>query len=359
MRFLKLLMNHKQITEFIENSFLKSRVSQNNVTDISYNGDSLYYMDNNFGRIKSDIEVSLDLVRNFIRQIANLCEKQFSFQNPILDVSVEKYRINAVHQSISKRENNDVITFSIRIASTKPRIYKGCNFFQKGVEELLSILIKSKVSIIIGGITGTGKTELQKYLISCMSEHTRVIVIDNILELDSLSLDLPIDLNIWQSDERNLVSTNRQLIKNALRSNPDWLVVAESRGEEMIDILNSSLTGHPVITTIHSYDLSAMPTRMARMALMSNSKLDFLDTLTDFQYHMKFYIYLKKETLKDGSINRYISDVGFLNSEKMESIYNFKKGSPKYSKLSISAKEYLDLSGVSKEFKQLFLGDKT
>ena len=352
-------MNHKQIKEFIESSFLQPLISQSSVTDISYNGDSLYYMDNNYGRMKSDIDVSLETVRNFIRQIANLCEKQFSFQNPILDVSVEKYRINAVHQSISKRENNDVITFSMRIASIKPRIFKGCSFFEKGIEELLSILIKSKVSIIIGGITGTGKTEFQKYLISCMSEHTRVIVIDNILELDSLSLDLPIDLNVWQSDERNFVSSNQQLIKNALRSNPDWLVVAESRGEEMIDILNSSLTGHPVITTIHSYDLSAMPARMARMALMSNYKLDFQETLTDLEYHMKFYIYLKKETKKDGSIYRYISDIGFLSDGKMEKIYSFIKGTPKYSKLSSSAKEYLDLSSVTKEFKQLFLGDKT
>lgn len=352
-------MDHKQVKEFIENSFLQPLINQSNVTDISYNGECLYYVDNNYGRMKCEINISLETVRNFIRQVANLCEKQFSFQSPILDVSVEKYRINAVHQSIAKKENEDVITFSMRIASSKPRIYKGCSFFEAGVEELLSILVKSKVSIIIGGITGSGKTEFQKYLISCMSEHTRVIVIDNILELDSLSLNLPIDLNIWQSDERNFNSSNQQLIKNALRSNPDWLIVAESRGEEMIDVINSSLTGHPVITTIHSYDLSAMPTRMVRMALMSSSKLDFQETLTDLEYHMKFYIYLKKKVLNDGSIFRYISDIGFLNNGKMEKIYSFQKDAPKYGKLSSNAKDYLDLSNVSKEFKQLFLGDKT
>ena len=352
-------MDKLKTISFIESSFLRELLLTGDITDISYNGKDIYYLHNEKGRCKSHISISGDEAKDFIRQIANLCEKQFSYQNPILDVSVEKYRINAVHQSISKRNNDDVITFSIRIASEQPRIYKGCSFFEKGIEELLSILIKSRVSIVVGGVTGSGKTEFQKYLISCMSEHTRVIVIDNILELDSLPNELPLDLNIWQSDERSNNSSIQQLVKNALRSNPDWLIVAESRGEEMIDVLNSSLTGHPVITTIHSYDLSAMPIRMARMALMSNAKLDFEVTLSDLEYHMKFYVYLKKNVSKNGSINRYISDIGFLNNGKMETIFKCVNGVPKYVKLSSSAQSYLDLSSVSKEFKKLFLGDKT
>ena len=43
----------------------------------------------------------------------------------------------------------------------------------------------------------------------------------------------------------------------------------------------------------------------------------------------------------------------------METIFKCDNGVPKYSKLSSSAKDYLDLSSVSKEFKKLFLGDKT
>ena len=351
-------MNHKQVISFLEHSFLEEIVTQNEITDISYNGDSLYLLSNKFGRKKANVSISQESAKDFIRQIANLCEKQFSYHNPILDVSFGKYRINAMHQSIAKKENQDTITFCIRIASDAPRIYKGCDFFETGVEELFSILVNSKVSIVVAGVTGTGKTELQKYLIACMSEHTRVIVIDNILELDCLSKLDSLDLNIWQSDERNPYSSNQKLIKNALRSNPDWIILAESRGEEMINVLNSSLTGHPVITTIHSYDLSATPQRMARMAIMSNSKLDFTETLNDLEYHMKFYIYLKKTTLKDGSIHRYISDIGFFDKGKMTLIYQCENGKPKYFKLPENMKKLLDLNDTSLEFKKLFLGDK-
>jgi len=351
-------MDHKAVVNFIENSFLHSLVIKDSVTDISYNGDSVYYVDNLYGRMKADIHISNENAKDFVRQIANLCEKQFSYTNPTLDVTAEKYRINAIHQTIAKRDNEDVINFSIRIASEKPRIYKGCSFFEKGVEELLSILIKSKVSIVLGGVTGSGKTEFQKYLISCMSEHTRVIVIDNILELDSLSKKVPLDINVWQADDRNPNSNIQKLVKNALRSNPDWLIVAESRGEEMLDILNSSLTGHPVITTIHSYDAATMPLRMARMAMMANSNLDFRDTITDLGYHMRFYIYLKKTVLDDGSIYRYISEIGFLYKNKMKMIYENKNRNPKYHRLLGEAKKLLDLSYISDEFKELFIGDK-
>ncbi|MCQ2086939.1 MAG: CpaF/VirB11 family protein [Bacilli bacterium] len=351
-------MDHKKVVDYIENSFLDALVKQESITDVSYNGESLYYMDNQFGRRKSDIEVSKDTVRDFIRQIANICEKQFSYQNPILDVSAEKYRINAVHQSISKIENDDTITFSIRIASSSPKIKKGCGFFPAGLEELFSTLIRLKTSIVIGGTVGTGKTEFQKYLISCMSEHTRVIVIDNILELDSLPFRTSIDINVWQADERNNYSTIQQLVKNALRSNPDWLIVAESRGEEMLDVLNSSLTGHPVITTIHSYDLSTMPIRMARMALMANHLLDFDETLTDLGYHMKFYVYLKKRIADDGAIIRYISDIGFYDNNKMENIFESDGINHKYHRIPRFIEEKIDIANCSDEFIDLFLGDK-
>ena len=46
-----------------------------------------------------------------------------------------------------------------------------------------------------------------------MSENSRVIVIDNILELDQLSLENQLDLNIWQADENREQVSIRKLVK--------------------------------------------------------------------------------------------------------------------------------------------------
>lgn len=344
----------KTIT-FFESSFLRPLLEKSSVTDISYNGKDIYYVDNLLGRLKSNIKISSQEAKDFIRQIANLSEKQFSFQSPKLDVSFGKYRFSAVHQSICRKGNQESVCFSIRIASSTLRFDKE-NELDEEVKELLDVLIKSNVSIVIGGITGSGKTELQKYLISRMEENTRVIVIDNILELDQFIPKQDLDLNIWQVDEKRDAASIQSLVVTALRSNPDWLIVAESRGKEMLDVLNSSLTGHPIITTIHAFDISSMPTRMTRMVMMNNQKSSFEDIHNDISYHMRFYIYLKRKYHTKGMVQRYISSIGYLNGNTMEEIYGSDGEHKRTNLLSYEAIQILDTSQTSPHFMATFIG---
>ena len=123
-------------------------------------------------------------------------------------------------------------------------------------------------------------------------------------------------------DEKREEASIENLVRNALRSNPDWLIVSESRGKEMLDVLNSSLTGHPIITTLHAFDIESMPHRMVRMVMMNEQKMEFKDVYYDISYHMRFYIYLKRQYLKDGYVSRYISSISFLGTHGMENIYS-------------------------------------
>lgn len=349
-------MDVKKLTDYLESSFLKDLLSLDSVTDISYNGDNIYYIDNRYGRLRRDVEVEPQLVKDFIRQIANLSEKQFSYQSPELDVSFGKYRLSALHQSICRKNNVECVCFSIRIASSKLRIEENEQFFPREVIELLDVLIDSNVSIVIGGLTGSGKTELQKYLITRMRENTRTIVIDNILELDQLRINKNLDFNIWQVDENRSKASIQSLVRTALRSNPDWLIVAESRGKEMLEVLNSSLTGHPIITTLHALDIESMPYRMVRMVMMNEQKMDFNDVYQDIAYHMRFYIYMKRKYLKNGAVLRYISSIAYLNGKDMEEIYGSDGENKKYKSLSANAKALLNISVTSDLFKKTYLG---
>ena len=349
-------MDVKKLTDYLESSFLKDLLSLDSVTDISYNGDNIYYIDNRYGRLRRDVEVEPQLVKDFIRQIANLSEKQFSYQSPELDVSFGKYRLSALHQSICRKNNVECVCFSIRIASSKLRIEENEQFFPREVIELLDVLIDSNVSIVIGGLTGSGKTELQKYLITRMRENTRTIVIDNILELDQLKINKNLDFNIWQVDENRSKASIQSLVRTALRSNPDWLIVAESSGKEMLEVLNSSLTGHPIITTLHALDIESMPYRMVRMVMMNEQKMDFNDVYQDIAYHMRFYIYMKRKYLNNGAVLRYISSIAYLNGKDMEEIYGSDGKNKKYKSLSANAKALLNISVTSDLFKKTYLG---
>ena len=301
-------MDALKAINYLEESFLKDLLCNPKVTDISYNGEDVFYVNNDFGRLKSEVTIEKQAAKDFVRQIANLSEKQFSFQSPKLDVSLGRYRFNALHQSICRKNNEESVTFSIRIASSSLKFNED-NCLCDELKELLKVLIDSNVSIVIGGQTGSGKTELQKYLISLMKENTRTIVIDNILELDQFKTPQCLDLNIWQVDEKREEASIENLVRNALRSNPDWLIVAESRGKEMIEVLNSAMTGHPILTTIHSFDINSMPTRIARMVMMNEQSQNFDVLLTDIYYNFRFYIYLKREIDSDGHVRRYIDEV--------------------------------------------------
>ena len=348
-------MDVNKVVAFIEASFLKDLLTNEKVTDVSYNGQDIFYVHNDFGRQKSDISIDKQIAKDFIRQIANLTEKQFSYQNPELSVSFGRYRFNALHQSICRKNNEESTCFSIRVASSSLRFNED-NSLDDSVKELLQILIDSNVSIVIGGLTGSGKTELQKYLISLMREYTRTIVIDNILELDQFKASPDLDLNIWQSDEKRDSASIENLVRNALRSNPDWLLVAESRGKEMLDVLNSSLTGHPIITTIHAFDIQSMPHRMVRMVMMNEQKMNFEDVYSDISYHMRFYIYLKRKYTHNGVVQRYISSIAYLNGSVMEEIYGSDGKNKTYKPLSKDALQMLDLSHASVAFLTKFKG---
>ncbi|HPS19074.1 MAG TPA: ATPase, T2SS/T4P/T4SS family, partial [Bacilli bacterium] len=173
-------MDINKALSYIENSFLSSLLQDEDITDISFNGEKIFYLHNHFGRKLAFIDVEMTEIKDFIRQIANLTDQQFSYQIPILDVSVGKYRLNAVHQSIGRIGKESSLTFSLRIASSMPRITDNTSFLSLELIDLFEVLIKSKVSIVIGGLTGSGKTEFQKYLLRKIPNHMRIILIDNV-----------------------------------------------------------------------------------------------------------------------------------------------------------------------------------
>ena len=315
-------MDSEKIVNYIESSFLQELLKDENITDISYNGSSIYYLHNLEGRKLSDIQVSNGDAKDFVRQVANITEKQFSYQSPIVDVTAGKYRLNAVHNSIGRYKEDQTITFSLRIASSKPRITDKSGFLTKELISLLTAIIQCKIPVVIGGITGSGKTEFQKYLFTKMEPATRLVVIDNVLELSQMETTKDLDMNVWQADDKNISLSIQMLVKNALRSNPDWLIIAESRGGEMLEILNSVMTGHPIITTLHAQSVETMPNRIARMVMMNDKRSDYQEVLEDVYDNFPIHIHLKRTIDKKKHVYRFIDTIAMFDKKgKAHKIY--------------------------------------
>ncbi|HAK05644.1 MAG TPA: hypothetical protein DCM23_02935 [Firmicutes bacterium] len=330
------MSNHQKIILYLENSFLKPFLSDPDITDVSFNGKTLHFVHNKMGRQLAQSSPSELEVNNFIRQIANLSEQLFSYSNPLLDVSIGKYRLNAVGPAIARQDYDKTTTFSLRIGHTKndARIIK----FQP--EPLLDALfhhfIKSGISMVIAGKTGSGKTEFQKYLISIMPLQARVIVIDNVLELEGIKSEQMLDMNIWQVNDTLKGGDFSSLIANGLRSHPDWVIVAEARGGEMKDALTAAMTGHPIITTVHSLDVTTLPARMARMVMTSQPGARYAETLADIKDHFPILIYLRRREDEFGHYQRDIYQIAELRSSlhKVKMLYEWDGKTAIYHKLS-------------------------
>ena len=313
---------NERLVNYIEESFLKPLLEIDTITDISYNGVSIFYMDNILGRKKYQEEISSEQATDFIRQVANLAERQFSYTCPTLDISISRYRINAQHSSIVRVGDNKSISFAIRLASKKIQIQDNGSFMETKARNILLGAIKEKKSIVIAGPTGSGKTELQKYLISKFEEYTRVIIIDNVQELDYVRFNTDLDVTSWQISPTIPQGNAQELIRNALRNNPDWIVIAESRGQEMSDALTAVMTGHPIITTLHAKTIEAIPRRMMRMIQASNSKELPEDIISDIYEHIDYYVYINRKINKDKKVVRFLESIATIDeSNRFKVIY--------------------------------------
>jgi type IV secretory pathway ATPase VirB11/archaellum biosynthesis ATPase len=225
-------------------------------------------------------------------------------------MSIARYRIYAVGPSVSRKQYEPSLTFAIRIHPKDNHIEM--KFLSKDSPwlNLFKFLVDHDVSIVIAGKTGSGKTQLQKELLMLMSEAKRVIILDNILELDGLWIP-GLDLTVWQIKPIYSIQT---MVEGALRSHPDWLVIAESRGAEFKQVLRSVKTGHPIITTLHSDRVDRIYERMVSMLLIDES-MSHVEQLK-FEVTQAFPILVQLVTNEsDGGIQRLIDQVSITHHD--------------------------------------------
>jgi pilus assembly protein CpaF len=136
--------------------------------------------------------------------------------------------------------------------------------------ELLAAAVKARVTLIISGGTGSGKTTMLNALSAFISEKERLITIEDAAELQ---LQQP-HVGRMETRPPNIEGKGeirqRELVKNALRMRPDRIILGECRGEEAFDMLQAMNTGHEgSMATIHANTPRDAISRMEQMIGMA------------------------------------------------------------------------------------------
>jgi pilus assembly protein CpaF len=216
------------------------------------------------------------------------------------------------------------------------------------VSQLLKTLIESKANIIISGATGSGKTELQKTLVGFIPNHHKITLIEDTRDSHLKMLYPEKDINSWRTLKeyhREKQISEHDLIKAGLRNNPDWILVSETRGIEAYEMLESALTGHSILTTIHANSAAQIPSRLIRMICRGYKLNEFL-LGKDIVSSLRFGIHMQTVYTEQG-FKRFIKEIvefiGFNeNGATVNPIYQCSRS------LNEVSKEYEDTSSTGK-----------
>lgn len=272
---------------------LKEFLDDDNVTDISFSNNGqihLKTLDKGVYPVERP-EINNALLEKLAFQCSNVMGKTFNMAHPLLDAESAELRLNFVHDSIA----TNGIACTIRKTPAKIRLNKEKLINEQYVtEELLDFLltcVEGHCNIIVSGETGSGKTELVKYLASHIKENEKVITIEDTLELH---LDRIFPHRDIVAMKTNNIAGYSDVLVACMRQNPRWILLSEVRSDEAVTAARNSISsGHNILSTIHSDRAKNVPMRMYSL-LETNQDIDqFLKSIhryVQLAVHVKGYM---------------------------------------------------------------------
>ncbi|TPJ36621.1 CpaF family protein [Mesorhizobium sp. B2-6-5] len=298
------------------------------ISDILINGHEHVYIER-YGQIE-DTPIRFkdeDHLMRVINKIVTAVGRRVDESSPLVDARLpDGSRVNAAIRPVAI----DGPLVSIRKFSRRPYTLDrlvDSHSMAKAMQVLLTAAVKGKVSMIISGGTGSGKTTMLNALSSQISNRERLITIEDAAELQ---LQQPhvgrLETRPPTLDGRGEIR-QRELLKNALRMRPDRIIVGEVRGEEAFDMLQAMNTGHEgSMTTIHANTPRDAVSRLEQMIGMAGMPMSQLSIKS--QIASAITLIVQVERLHDGT-RRLVSVTEITGMEgdvvQMQEIMKFQK----------------------------------
>ncbi len=146
--------------------------------------------------------------------------------------------------------------------------------FTEEMAAYLQAAVATRLNVIVSGGTGSGKTTTLNALSSFIDNTERILTIEDTAELQLQQVHVGRMESRPPNVEGKGAVTQRDCLRNALRMRPDRIIVGETRGEEVIDMLQAMNTGHDgSMTTIHANSSRDAVSRLENMIAMSGIEM--------------------------------------------------------------------------------------
>jgi pilus assembly protein CpaF len=254
---------------------LETLLKDDSVNDILVNGPQQIFVERS-GRLElTDITFKDEkhLLR-IIDKIVSAVGRRVDESNPYVDARLaDGSRFNAMVPPIAV----DGSLVSIRkFKKDKLGIEELVNYgaFTEEMAAYLQAAVSTRLNVIVSGGTGSGKTTTLNALSGFIDDAERILTIEDTAELQLQQTHVGRMESRPPNVEGKGGVSQRDCLKNALRMRPDRIIVGETRGEEVIDMLQAMNTGHDgSMTTIHANSARDAVSRLENMIAMAGIEM--------------------------------------------------------------------------------------
>ena len=178
---------------------------------------------------------------------------------------------------------------------------------EENLEAALQTLVEARLNVLISGGTSTGKTTFARHLLTHVSEHERLITIEDAFEL------FPSHANTVCMKSDRLPGSEKspaKLLESSLRMRPDRIILGELRGFEALTFLEAINTGHGgSFTTIHADTALKAIDRLAMMVLGTGLNMSFEEVRRYCAHSIDVVIQLGREDGRRGVAEIFLPGV--------------------------------------------------
>ncbi len=247
---------------------------------------------------------------DYFKNLSERIGRPVSDRNPIVDGALpDGSRINIIYSpDISlKGPSATIRKFTATPISITQLIAWGT--LSAEIAAYLWLALEYGMSVFVCGETASGKTTLLNAIIPFIKPGSKIYSAEDTPEVQ-------VPHPTWQ----RLVTRERgpeesrvtlfDLLKAALRSRPNYIVVGEIRGVEGAIAFQAMQTGHPVLSTFHAGDIKKMIQRFTGHPI--NVPITFIDNLNIAVFQQAVYIKGKflRRTVNVVEIEGYYEELG-------------------------------------------------
>lgn len=320
---------NKLVSEICEFGILDEFLNDPTITEIQVNGVNEIFIERKGEMTLTDKKFVNEKQAHIIaRKILRFVNETINETEPFKDARLpDGSRINVVISPVAlKGISMTIRKFSSSVYTDEDYLkHDSCS---KEELEFIKMIIRGGNTVFFVGPTGSGKTTFMNYVSSFIPNDQRIVSIEDTHELklkkydkkgNTLNNYVPMETKAYNDESGRTKPNMKNLLINALRMTPKWILVGEVRGGEAMTLIEAIRTGHMSIASFHAESSQEAAFRLLTMCKQSGTDLSENLLLNMITGAVDFIVYIEK--LFDNS-RKVLNITEIVGTDGLKILYN-------------------------------------